>query len=82
VGQAYFEEYYKGEAEDNARVRAIGGSLKVPYGSFDDLIVTDNRSPLEPKVLERKYYARGVGLIQERLVRGGEEISRLVDVKR
>jgi hypothetical protein len=82
AGQAYWEEYYKGEAEDQARVKAKIGSLKVPYGSFRRVLVTDNFSPLEPKVLERKYYARGIGLIQERLVRGGDEVSRLVDVKR
>jgi hypothetical protein len=84
VGDAYFEEYYKGEAEDNARITKIGGSekVKVPYGSFDELIITENRSPLEPKVVEQKFYARGVGMIQEGLLSGGKEISRLVAMER
>ena len=33
VGQTYRQEYYKGEAEDMAKVLSLNDSVKVPYGS-------------------------------------------------
>jgi hypothetical protein len=81
VGDAYRQEFYRGEAEDQARVLALGESMTVPYGSFDQVLVTEDRNPLEPRLLENKLYAPGVGVVLERLVRGGWEILRLVEVK-
>jgi hypothetical protein len=81
VGDAYRQEFYRGEAEDQARVLALGESMTVPYGSFDQVLVTEDRNPLEPRLLENKFYAPGVGVVLERLVRGGREILRLVEVK-
>ena len=37
VGQAYRQEYYAGEAEDNGEVLALDGTADVPAGSYDDL---------------------------------------------
>jgi hypothetical protein len=63
VGQAYRQEYYAGEAEDAAEVRALDGRAMVPFGEFSDLVVTRDTTPLEPKVDERKHYAEGIGLV-------------------
>jgi hypothetical protein len=82
VGDFYREEHYEGEAEDEAKVVAVDESVKVPYGSFTDVLVTENRNPLEPELLERKYYAKGVGAVYEKMIRGGKEELQLVDVKR
>jgi hypothetical protein len=65
VGAAYRQEFYEGEAEDMGEVVRIGDSESVPFGSFDDLVVTEDWTPLEPDVVENKYYARGIGLILE-----------------
>jgi hypothetical protein len=81
VGTAYRQEFYEGEAEDVAKVIELHDSVEVPYGSFDDVLVTEDRNPLEPRLLEHKYYAPGVGVVLERLVEGGEEVLRLVDVR-
>jgi hypothetical protein len=61
VGQTYRQEYYKGEAEDMAKVLRLNDSVTVPYGSFDHVLVTREWTPLEPSYHEHKYYARGVG---------------------
>jgi hypothetical protein len=61
VGKSYHQEYYKGEAEDMARVLSLNASVTVPYGSFDHVLVTKEWTPLEPSYHEHKYYARGVG---------------------
>jgi hypothetical protein len=79
-GDAYRQEYYPpGKALDEARVLRLSGTLTVPYGSFKELLVTSERSPLEPQT-EQKYYAPGVGEIAERVVKGHHEEFKLVSV--
>ena len=80
VGDRYRQEFYKGEAEDFGQVLTLDESVDVPHGSFDDVLVTKDWTPLEPKVLENKYYARGVGVVFERSVKGPKEELSLVDV--
>lgn len=63
VGMAYRQEYLEGEAEDHGEVVATGGSASVPAGSYEDVLQTDDTTPLEPDVLEHKHYAQGVGLV-------------------
>jgi ABC-type Fe3+-hydroxamate transport system substrate-binding protein len=82
VTDSHRQEYYKGEAEDMYWVVETGVSKKAPYGSFDDVIHTLEWTPLEPNAVGEKLYAPGVGLIWERLLAGGEEIFKLVDMKR
>jgi hypothetical protein len=65
VGAAYRQEYLPGEAEDMGEVQRVDAAESVPFGSFDGLVVTEDWTPLEPDVVENKYYARGVGLILE-----------------
>lgn len=63
VGVTYRQEYYEGEAEDNGEILALGQRASVPAGEYDDLLKTADTTPLEPDVLEHKYYASGVGLV-------------------
>jgi hypothetical protein len=81
AGDRYRQEYYKGEAEDFGQVLKLGESVDVPYGSYDNVLITKDWTPLEPEVIENKYYARGVGVVLERSVKGPKEELRLVDVK-
>ena len=60
-GLSYRQEYYAGEAEDRAVVLSVDEMAQVPYGHFTDVLMTKDLNPLEPKVLEHKFYARGVG---------------------
>jgi hypothetical protein len=82
VGLAYTQEHYAGEAEDKGKIVALGKQVAVPAGSFQDVLVTEDWTPLDPKVLERKYYASGVGVVFEELVQGGNEALELVSVRR
>jgi hypothetical protein len=76
VGMSYRQEYYKGKAEDRGKILAFGKRAKVPAGSYDNLLQTADTNPLEPKVLEHKYYAKGVGLVLtvDRHAGGREEL--------
>ena len=81
VGLAYTQEHYAGEAEDKGKVLALGEQLSVPAGSYDEVLVTEDWTPLEPKVREQKSYAPGVGVVFEEIVRGGEGVLRLVEIR-
>jgi hypothetical protein len=78
VGDAYRQEFYRGEAEDMGKVVRIGDAETVPFRSFDGLLVTQDWTPLEPKVVEEKFYAKGVGLVLETTIRGGSGRNELV----
>ncbi|HEX5938636.1 MAG TPA: hypothetical protein VFZ75_13260 [Actinomycetota bacterium] len=80
-GLAYTQEHYAGEAEDKGRVIRLGEQVNAPAGSYDDVLVTEDWTPLEPKVRENKYYAPGVGVVFEEIVRGGEGVLRLVEIR-
>ena len=80
VGLTYRQEYYAGNAEDRARVMALGAQAAVPFGHFRHLLVTRDSSPLEPKAVERKYYAPGVGQVLA-VSRGGHR-EELVSFRR
>ena len=61
AGLAYRQEYYAGEAEDTGEIVSLDEQAEVPFGHFTDVLMTKDMNPLEPKVLEFKFYARGVG---------------------
>jgi hypothetical protein len=81
VGQSFRQEFYKGHAEDRFRVLTLNGAVKVPYGSFrGGALVTKEWTPLEPNVVDHKYYVRGVGEVKETSVSGPRELGELVSV--
>lgn len=77
-GPWYWQEFYKGQAEDQARVLSLDGTATVPFGSFTGLLLTEERSPIEPTIVEQKLYRRGVGVVLERTTKGPKEVSVLV----
>jgi hypothetical protein len=82
VGQRGRQEYYKGHAEDHFQVIRVHASVKVPYRSFRNALETKEWTPLEPGVIDTKYYVRGVGTVLEQTVKGGNERNVLVSFKR
>lgn len=71
VGQSLQQEYYKGHAEDRFTVASLRASVKVPFVSARRTALrTTERTPLEPKVLDAKYYVRGIGTVKELQVKG------------
>ena len=74
----YRQEYYKGQAEDAAQVLSLDMRAKVPAGFFDHVLVTKDYTPLEPKLLEHKFYAPGVGPVLAITVKGGSSRSELL----
>jgi hypothetical protein len=80
LGEAYRQEYLRGEAEDVAKVLKLGATLTSGPTTYRGVLVTEERTALEPTIIEHKLYAPSVGLVEERLVRGGTGTVRLTDV--
>jgi hypothetical protein len=80
VGSGGLQEYYKGHAEDHFRVLSLRTSVKTPYVSTSAAMLTKEWTPLEPKVLDHKYYVRGLGTVREESVKGPVETLTLVAV--
>ena len=78
VADTYRQEYYAGEAEDLARVLETGASVTVAFGSFEDVLVTEEWTPLESEIREHKSYAPDIGFVKEEVVQGGSGSVELV----
>ena len=72
LGQTGLQEYWKGHAEDHYRVVGLFGR---------NAVLTEEWTPLEPGVLDHKFYVRGIGTVLEQTVKGGDERNTLVSVK-
>ena len=81
-GQSARQEYLKGEAEDHFQVVAIGVTAAVPFKPFRGALLTKEWTPLEPGVIDHKYYAHGIGTVLEQTVKGGDERNELVSFQR
>jgi hypothetical protein len=79
-GMEYRQEYYKGKAEDHGAVLSTGEMAQVPYGFFRNALLTRDTNPLEPKVLEYKLYAKGVGPVLTLGASGGASREELLTV--
>ncbi len=64
VGEAYYQEFYAGEAEDAAQIIAADKYLHVLGTNYDDVVLTLDYSPLDAEALEFKYYVEGIGAVQ------------------
>ena len=79
VGDTYRQEYYAGEAEDAAEVLSLDEWVEVPSGSYDGVLMTKDYTPLQPEILEHKFYARGVGLVLALAISGGSDREELIE---
>lgn len=82
VGMVYRQEYYAGEAEDNGEILSLDERVEVPFGSFDHVLMTKDTTPLEPKVLEHKFYAKGIGPVLALSISGGGDREELVSFEK
>jgi hypothetical protein len=79
VGDSYRQEYRPGVAMDEAKILSVSATAHVPAGTYNHLIVTFDKNPLDPSKMERKFYAKGVGFVKAILHGGGHtETTQLV----
>jgi hypothetical protein len=82
VGVAYRQEHYAGEAEDRGEILSLDEQVEVPFGSFTDVLMTKDTTPLEPEILEHKFYARGIGPVLVLAISGGGGREELISFRR
>jgi hypothetical protein len=82
VGLTYRQEYFAGQAEDRAEVLRRDEQAEVPLRRFQRVLVTRDTTPLEPHVVEYKFYAPGVGPVLTVDISGSPSRDELVGLTR
>jgi hypothetical protein len=70
VGQSFQQEAFKGQAEDRFRILDMAASITTPAVSSSHAMLTEETTPLEPGVVDHKYYVQGIGTVSEQQVAG------------
>jgi hypothetical protein len=65
LGSRYHQETAPGVAMDRAEIVSMDETLETPPGTFEDVLAILETTPLEPDASEIKYYAAGIGLLQD-----------------
>jgi hypothetical protein len=78
-GMEYRQEYLADEAEDRAIVLSTDEQAQAPTGTYTGALLTRDTTPLEPDLVELKWYAPGVGPVLTLTPSG--EVSREVLVQ-
>jgi hypothetical protein len=81
-GQTGRQESLAGQAEDHFRVLGLDASAHSPAVSSTHALLIREWTPLEPGVVDHRWYVKGVGTVREQTVRGGDELAVLVSVSR
>jgi|CXWL01.1.fsa_nt_gi uncharacterized membrane protein YkoI len=81
VGDTYYQEYLKGEAEDKAEILAINETVAVPYGTFIGCIKTFDYTALDQNSLEHKYYCKETGWTTLEVDTKDDERTELIKVE-
>jgi hypothetical protein len=81
VPDAYRQEFLAGQAEDTAWIVSRGGSFKLPFTTVHHVLTSLEFTVLEPKVLDKKIYAPGLGIVEEIAALGPRETATLVSVQ-
>ena len=65
IGARFYQEIAPKVAMDRAEVLGMTEIVKTPAGEFRNCVKIEETTPLEPGVREAKFYARGIGLVQD-----------------
>jgi hypothetical protein len=79
---AYRQELWRGHAEDQAWIVQRGAVTSTPMRRFHHVVRSLEWSRLEAGVVSVKFYGRGVGIIREKDLSGGNETFEVVSVSR
>lgn len=79
-GQRYRQEFLEGEAEDEGEVLSSKEQAQTPAGLYQDCLLTRDTTPLEPELVELKWYAPGIGPVLTLTPSGEQTRAQLVEV--
>jgi len=82
VGLAARQEFLEGQAEDHFKVLDLDARVSVPLLHSRHALRTREWTPLEPGVIDNKYYVRGIGTVREITVKGPVERLSLISFRK
>lgn len=65
LGAKWYQEQAPEVALDRSEVLALGKSFECPAGNFANCLEIRETTPLEPRSVETKLYASGIGLVRD-----------------
>ena len=65
LGARYYQEIAPGMAMDRAEIVSFSETFETPAGTFQNVLKTKEGTALNPKEMEYKLYAPGIGLIKD-----------------
>jgi hypothetical protein len=65
VGMKYQQEQAPGAGMDRAEIVSMTETVETPVGTFKNCVKIVETTPLEPDTQDHKYYAAGIGLVQD-----------------
>lgn len=65
LGSRYYEEISPGVSMDRAEIVSQTDLMETPAGQFEKVLKIEETTPLEPRAREYKYYAPGVGFLND-----------------
>src|SRR2546422_9275508 len=72
VNARYFQEVAPKIAMDRATIVSMTETVKTPAGEFTNCLKVEETTPLQRFVTEYKYYAPGIGMVQDGAMRLGK----------
>ena len=78
VGMRWRQQHAAGRNADRSEVLSTEERVSVPLRQLNDVVMIRETTPLEPRALEYKLYAPGVGLAMTVEISGGSERVELM----
>jgi hypothetical protein len=78
LNAAYYQELAPDISMDRAKVISLSETVETPAGKFTNCLKVEETTPLKPESQEYKYYAPGIGMIQDgklKLVEVGKAVE-------
>ena len=69
LGSRYQQETAPEVAMDRAEIVSMSEVVNTPAGIFENVLKTKDTTPLEPRAVEYKLFAAGIGLIQDGILK-------------
>ena len=72
VGQVFKQEDANKVAEDCFEILSLSASVKTPFVTSNQALLTEEFTALEPDVRDHKFYVLSIGLVRDEAVGGGD----------
>ena len=63
--ERYYQEIAPGAAMDRVEAVSLSERVRTPAGEFENCLKLEETTPLEPGVKDYKYFAAGIGMVQD-----------------